>query len=227
MNLRPPPCESSWKTQISNVDWETFRSWVLSEFRPQSAARNKFNYAQKYAHCLFSGNLTELRLFSDDKRCHVMKALSALSKFLGVYEGFKGLVKNYGLKWGGKSSDDIIIARLTKPENSEEMFVWMKQVKSLAPDFESFVDFMAVTGLRFEEAVNAWNLIIELSKERRLREYYEDSKQVLEHFRFKEFFIRKSKKAFISFVAPHQIVPAWIVISIVSTVLSWFLPDKD
>jgi len=41
---------------------------------------------------------------------------------LGIYEDFKSLVKNYGLKWSGKNSGDLIIKRLTKAVNPNEMF---------------------------------------------------------------------------------------------------------
>jgi len=43
-------------------------------------------------------------------------------------------------------------------------------------------------------------MIIQLSKQGKLNEYYNEANECLEHFRFKEVFIRKSKKAFISFV---------------------------
>jgi len=77
----------------------------------------------------------------------------------------------------------------------------MRRVKIEIPQYRAFIDFMAVTGLRYEEAVNAWNLIIELTRQGKLSDYYVENRQVLEHFRFREIFIRKSKKAFISFAS--------------------------
>nr|MDO8135375.1 hypothetical protein [Candidatus Njordarchaeum guaymaensis] len=146
-------------------------------------------------------NLSELRTLTDDKRCHAMKALSALAKYLGLYDDFKQLVHNYGLKWGGKSADDIIIARLTKNVRGDEIYVWMRTIKVEFPEWKDFIDFMATTGLRYVEAVESWNLIRQLARAGQLSEYYKVEKQVLEHFRHKELFIRKSKKAFISFVS--------------------------
>ena len=55
------------------------------------------------------------------KRRMVMASLSNLAKFLGVYEDFRKAVRDYGLKWSGRSSDERIIDRLTKvliPEKS-------------------------------------------------------------------------------------------------------------
>jgi len=129
-----------------------------------------------------------------------MKALAALSKFLGIYEDFRSLVKNYGLKWRGRSSDDLIIERLTKITDPNEIFEWIKNVKEVIPELSDFMDSITITGLRFVEAVNSYNLIMDLSKEGKLNQYYNEKKEVLEHFRFKDLFIRNSKKAFISFV---------------------------
>jgi hypothetical protein len=124
-----------------------------------------------------------------------------LAKFAGVYDDFKALKAAYGLKWTGRSSDDLLIDRLTRVADPEEMFNWIKQVKTTFPLFATFMDFMAMTGLRYEEAINAWNLIIQLTAQGRLGTYYAKEKRVLEHFRFRETFIRKTKKAFVSFIS--------------------------
>jgi len=54
--------------------------------------------------------------------------------------------------------------------------------------------------LRLIEAINSYNLIIDLSTGGRLSEYYNAEKEALEHFRFKKVFMRRTKKAFISFI---------------------------
>lgn len=134
-----------------------------------------------------------------------MKALSALSKFLGIYEDYRRLIRNYGLKWTGRNGDDLIIARLTKSVNGNEIIEWIRTVKQQIPEIALFMDFIAVTGLRLNEALNAYNLIVQLSRQNRLKEYYKPDNEILEHFRFKSFFIRRTKKAFISFVSKQLI----------------------
>ena len=134
-----------------------------------------------------------------------MKGLSVLSKFLGVYEEFRALVKNYGVKWAGKRSEELIIERLTKTVNGNELAEWVKSVKQALPELSIFLDFIASTGLRFEESINAYNLIIDLASHGKLNEYYNAENRALEHFRFKELFIRNSKKAFISFVSQEMV----------------------
>jgi intergrase/recombinase len=178
---------------------EYFRAYLMKQYRFRTA-KQRFSYAQKFYRCLINRDFNELTVLSDDKRVHVLKSLSALAKFLGMYEDFRVLVKNYGLKWSGRNSDDLIIERLTKVSNPNEVFEWVKKVKQAIPELRDFMDFIGISGLRFIEAINSYNLIIDLAKEGRLSEYYNGEREVLEHFRFKELFIRNSKRAFISFI---------------------------
>lgn len=64
---------------------------------------------------------------------------------------------------------------------------------------------MAVSGLRFIEGVNSYNLMIKLKLENKLESYFAQDKSALEHFRFKEIFLRNTKKAFVSFV-PFELI---------------------
>jgi hypothetical protein len=187
-----------------SIDWERFRAWAYKEYRPFTA-RDRFFHARKYARCLASGDLSELAMLNDCQRVHALKALTALSKFLGVCEDWRRLVRGYGLKCTDRNSDDLIIGRLTKVVNADDVFQWIRQVKEHFPHLGDFMDFLAVTGLRLNEAVESHNLIIDLSGQGRLCEYYKADRRVLEHFRFKETFIRGSKKVFISFV-PAELV---------------------
>jgi hypothetical protein len=128
-----------------------------------------------------------------------------LSKFLGAYDYFKDLVRNYGVKWAGKRSEDLLIQRLTKTVDAGDLGRWVKDVKQALPELSTFMGFVASVGIRFEEAIAAWNLIIDLSAEGRSGEYYKAENQALEHFRFKDIFIRRGKKTFVSFV-PEDLV---------------------
>jgi hypothetical protein len=82
-----------------------------------------------------------------------LKVLSNLSKFLGMHEDFRRLVKDYGLKWRGRSSDDLIIERLTKVVGSNEVFEWIRQVKVARPELTEFMDLVSISGLRFIEEI--------------------------------------------------------------------------
>jgi len=134
-----------------------------------------------------------------------MKALSSLAKFIGQYQDWLSLVKNYGLKWSARNGDDVIIARLCKTSNASEIYEWVKNLKSVFPEFRDFIDLLSISGMRFTETVLSYNLIVKMSKKEKLHEYYDAQKGILEHYRFKEVFLRRTKKVFISF-APRELI---------------------
>jgi intergrase/recombinase len=186
------------------INWEDFENWISKDHRP-AVSRDIVSYAKKFSHCLLKRDLSEVRDLRETLRPNVVKALSSLAKYLGIHEQYKKLVKDYGLTWKGKATDDLVIERLVKVKNPDEVFTWIREVKQRRPDINVFMDFIAVSGLRLDEAVHSYNLIIKLSREDKLNQYYNEATQTLEHFRFKQVFIRKSKKAFISFM-PKELI---------------------
>ena len=198
------PGSLAWKRPSQEIDWVDFKKWMLKTCRPEHS-RVVVTQAKKYYQCLLSHDFSDLINLTDSMRPNAMKALSALSKYLGMHEDFKLLVKNYSLKWTGRSAEDLIIDRITKVQNPDQIFEWIREVKQVRPNLCEFMDFISVTGLRLVEAVTSYNLIISLDREGKLNEYFNAENQTLEHFRFKTLFFRKSKKAFLSFVSKEMI----------------------
>ena len=186
------------------VNWASFKEFLVTTCS-ERVARGRVRYARKFCHCLLKRDFSELNTLSDSKRNHVLKALSGLAKFLGMYEEFKGLVKAYGLKWKTGNAEDLIISRLIKANGNNDVLKWIRKVKARLPKLDLFLDFVLASGLRYEESVKAYNLIIDLAKEGRLSEYYNAESEALEHFRFKKLFIRRTKKVFITFI-PKQFI---------------------
>jgi hypothetical protein len=195
------PGSSTW--QGTADDWNSYRLWLESKKYRGSHAITVYNYSMKFSECLFKRDLSRVRDLPDTLRPNVLKALSHLAKFTGCYEDWKGLIKSYGLSWGGRSADDIFIDRLSKVQDSEEVWTWIRTVKHARSDLSGLLDLMAVSGLRFGEAAHCCNLLVSLSREGKLDSYYVHD--VLEHWRFKEIFLRNSKKAFVSFV-PESVI---------------------
>jgi hypothetical protein len=110
---RRPSSGPSLIENFAMVDWVGFEAW-LSSGRRRNVVVDRMSYAKRYVHCLVGNNLSELQTLSEDKRCHVLRALSCLAKYAGVYDDFKALKLAYGLKWTGRSSDDLLIDRLTR-----------------------------------------------------------------------------------------------------------------
>jgi intergrase/recombinase len=95
--------------------------------------------------------------------------------------------------------------RFSRIKDPSEVYEWIRQVKTVRPELVDFIELMAITGLRLEEAVNSYNMIINLSRKHKLNEYYNEASGVLEHYKFKDTFIRRSKKAFVSFASKDLI----------------------
>ena len=206
--MRPPGFEpgiaSAPDLNPDQIDWEAYKTWLNQNLSP-GYARDVYNYSRKYAHCLLNRDLSELLMIRKTKRTNIVKALANLAKFVGLHDEFLKLMHRYDLEWGGKSNEELVIERYTRIQDPNEVFEWIKQVKKVRVELADFMDFMAATGLRLVEAISSYNLIVKLAKEGKLNQYYNEEKEALEHFRFKEIFLRKSKKAFVSFV-PKDLV---------------------
>jgi len=191
---------------IHTIDWEAFMSWLEDTQKLRhKVAQDKVNYSKKFYQCLLNRDLSRVRDLRDSLRPNVIKALASLSKYLGIYQDFKKMLSDFGLQWIGRSSSDIMIDRLQKVKDPNQIYAWIKETKEARPDLSDLLDLMAYTGLRLSEAINSYNLIIELHGKKKLREYYNDETQTLEHFKHKEIFLRTTKKAFISFV-PRELI---------------------
>ena len=197
---RLPPCG----LVKEDFDWEKFRIF-LSRRCCERVVGDRIRYAKKYAFCLISNDFSIVTGFSDCKRGHTLNALSALSKFLGVYDKFHSLVKVYGLKWKRQNSEELILDRMEKTRTNGNVIKWIMKVREYYPILKDFLEFILVSGLRFTEAIHSYNLIVELSRKGKINTYYNFENQFLEHYRFKHLFIRRTKKVFISYV-PKEMV---------------------
>ena len=92
-----------------SLNWEDFESYVFNVYSNRNTAKDRIRYAKQFADCLLENNYSRLLELSDDKRSHVLKVLNCLAKYLGVYEDFRRAVRDYGLKWSGRSSDERIL----------------------------------------------------------------------------------------------------------------------
>ena len=189
------PATSSIKQySLSNleIDWQKFFDYMNNNYGYKRNLPYWFNLAKLYAHVLSTGNASELRSIKVTKRSHIMKILSHLSKFLGCYPHWKAIIKSYDLKWKEESQDFVLFNKV----NINEMLQYVKEVRTILPNdmFNTFV-FGTLTGLRANEVCKSIRLI-----QSGAEGYYNTELGILEHFRFKDLFLHKSKKAFISIV---------------------------
>jgi len=163
------------------------------------------SYAKRYCYILESENIGQINSFPPTVKTDVIKSLIIVSKYIGCYEQFKVALKSYGVK---TSRPDVFAAfiRIYNNKNAD-MGEWLNKVKPILRSEENLLlNFLKVTGLREGEGIASFNLIIELSKQGKLNEYFNPELGILEHFRYKKKFLRGTKNCYISIVCERLVV---------------------
>jgi len=176
--------------EFFNASLEGFRRYLLNNYS-RKYADEIYSHACRYGYeVFFKKNMTPLFQINESKRLDVMKSLSLLSKYMGCYDEWIKLKNAYGLKWVVNNNPFPLI-------NSKPFSRLVEEVKelinALSIRFMHEIHFMALSGLRVEESLNA----IKIFKTDR-EAYLNNELKILEHFRYTQTFIRKSKKAFIT-----------------------------
>ena len=180
-----------------STDFHQFERFVRSKYS-KVYAETILRYVKKYSYLL--ENPVELDTFKKHKRSNVLKSLVAYAKFTGTYSEFKQRLKDYGIRWGKTTDSTGSFLRMMNNNGSDVLKWYREALQILRTNEQTLLKFVLVTGLRKSEAIQAFNLIIRLWEKNRLKEYYNEELQTLEHFRFRDLFLRKTKNAFISFV---------------------------
>ena len=115
-------------------------------------------------------------------------------------------MKRYNLKWITGNESLIAMENFFNPEMSLDAMLQKvgQMIAVLQPVMGLIVRHSAITGLRPAEAVESVKLI---ANKETLAKYYNPERQTLEHFRFKEQFLRQTKKAYVSFVTLDNLQP--------------------
>ncbi len=125
-----------------------------------------------------------------------MKALAALSKYLGCYDLWKSIIERYQLKWSNEDAVQVFQNITNTDHDFSSMVKWLKDALTKLPQsYGNVLLFNALTGLRPEEAIQS----IKILHNKESDNYLKDN-TVLEHYKYPSIFIRRTKKAYISIV---------------------------
>ena len=93
-------------------------------------------------------------MLSNDKRIHAMKALAALSKYLGYYDLWKDIIERYQLKWSNEDAIQVFQKITNVDQDFSSVIKWIKDAYSKLPkSYGNILLFNALTGLTSEEAI--------------------------------------------------------------------------
>ena len=180
--------------QIPSLDG--FQKYLESSLKLEKATvRNRMVYARKYYNLLQTWNLSELAKLSNEKRGHIMRALSLFSKYQGQYEKWQQVRHNYQLRWSSTDSLKSFHNITDENTNIDKMMDWVKSSIKEFPRLTNILLFNTLTGLRPTESVESLNLFSTSAEN-----YLSKDGKRLEHFRYPSIFIRRTKKAFISII---------------------------
>jgi len=191
-NVRENSVEDSVPNE--NSFWDKFQEYLLKNHNNHTA-KVRLSYSKKFYHILTEANAQELMILSDEKRIHTMKALAVLAKYLGCYDRWNDIRDRYQLKWSNNEDSIQAFKNMTNPEQSyESMISWLKNTVSKLPtSYGNILLYNVLTGLRPKEACLSLSLI-----HKDLDDYLNKESSVLEHFKYPDVFIRRTKKAYIS-----------------------------
>jgi hypothetical protein len=189
------------KSIIEHPDyWVLFRKY-LQGFNGPKTISSRLSYAKRYYCLLTNGNFNNLHGLTKDIRNHVMKALAALSKYLGIYDKWKGIVERYSLKWSsGFNGLDAFKKIISSDKDLESLIKAVTNTignKVIPIGNRNLIIYTLITGLRAAESIES----VKLLKDESLRSRYLSAEQpVMKHYEFPDIFIRSTKKAYISIV---------------------------
>jgi intergrase/recombinase len=160
------------------------------------------SYAGRFSHLLKDGNLRELDELGSHKKAFAIKALSLYSKFQGSNSQFKSSLSEYGIKLERPNGLNAFL-RILNATNTDIMKWFNDAIPVLRKNEVLFIKFLQNSGLRTSEAINSFNLTINLGKTGKLSEYYDSELCVLCHFKYPKMFIRRTKACYITFIKPE------------------------
>jgi len=125
-----------------------------------------------------------------------MKSLATLSKYLGCYDLWCDIRKRYQLKWSTYDSLHIFNSMVNSQQNYSSMINWLNDTCSKLPkSYSNILIYNTLTGLRPVEACNSISLI-----HKDLSNYLRNDMMILEHYKYPDIFIRRTKNAYISII---------------------------
>jgi hypothetical protein len=110
--------------------WFALKNYLIYNNQSQGSINDKISYGKRYCHVLETKNAAELSILSPDKKSHAMKALAALSKFLGKYDTWVEMINKFQLKWPSNNKSIQVLKSIFDMENQgnnlDMMLKWIR-----------------------------------------------------------------------------------------------------
>lgn len=195
----------------SSFNWLDFEEFLLHNCN-RNTAKIRLFYAKKFVDVLMNQDREDIQkmlfeISSPDKRLNMMKSITLLAKYFGCYDSWQETRKRYNLRWS-KGDTTASFRRFFDPSlDFDAMLSKVKvMINRLPQNMAALVRHACLTGLRPHEAVESVRLLNSISfLPDNGRDYYNVDTQALEHFKYPEIFIRRTKKAYVSYITKEQL----------------------
>ncbi len=173
-----------------------FKQFLESKYA-KGYATSIMEHSRKYHPLLYDVN--GILQAKTTARNNIINSLTALSRFLGTYDSFMAQLKSHGIK---RSKPDAVQAftRIFNSDAHKGLGEWYQNALAVLNENEKlYLRFMMFSGVRAMEGVKSFNLIVDLGAKYK-EEYYTQTIQFLEHFKYPKLFFRSSKNLYVSAV---------------------------
>jgi hypothetical protein len=188
-------------SQFSSSFWPQFQQYLCQRMAPKTA-EDRIRYAKQFAMVVLErGDAAALLNAPPNKRIHIMKAISSLARYTGRQDTWQQIRRQHGLQWStGTEKIDAFTRFFDSSKDLDTMIGWLKEAMQVLPKaYANFFLFCTLTGLRASECVEAVKLC-RLHGNFPGSNYYNPEQMILQHYRFPDIFIRRTKAAYISIV---------------------------
>jgi intergrase/recombinase len=181
----------------NQINWTEFSNWISKKYS-KNYVPTILSYSKRFHH-LLSGNLRDIDMIPSTTKNNTIKSLIILAKFLGIHQEFKHRLQDYGVKM---ARPDVFASflRIYNNHNTDLLKWYSEAVPVIRENEKLLLKFLLRTGVRKEEGLMSFNKIIELSRQGNLSIYYNDDFNALQHFVFKELFLRNTKNLYVSII---------------------------
>lgn len=127
-----------------------------------------------------------------------------MARFLGKYDVWLAIRQRYNLRWSTGNEALATFERFFDDSKTlGTMLEWVREaIRILPAPMGDIIKFNTLTGLRPNESLAAIRLI---NNPEHFKTYYSLERMCLEHFRFHDIFLRRTKSAYIS-IADNQLL---------------------
>jgi hypothetical protein len=117
---------------------------------------------------------------------------------MGCNDSWRDCIKKHNISWSAGNNSLVIFEKIVNNTNYSDMPNWIRNtIGILSSPFSNLIVFNTLVGLRPSESMKCLEII-----QKQVDDYWNKDRSILEHYKFPNEFIRRTKNVYISVVTP-------------------------